>query len=320
MTEGTDAVELQRQLDELKRELRDTRTNTINWWLAVNGLILTFFGIVVVIGGYVGFTRFQHIENEARSILGEAKGILGQIKETKLTSDQLIAELERGRELLVGDEVAKSESSQEATEETQRETADASPEAEAYNNRGITKRNQGLPLEAIADYDQAIELSPNFPEAYNNRGVAKEKLGLFFEALDDYDQAIKLRTDYPEAYNNRGNVKQVFGRFREALADYDQAIKLRQTYSNAYNNRAIAKERVGLVLEALADYDQAIKLRPDSPEAYYNRGKLRIASGFEIPGRGDLQRALELAQKTGLTDMVTKVQQTVRKLDMATTP
>ena len=122
MAEGSDRVELQRQLDELKRELRDTRTNTINWWLAVNGFIITFFGVVVVIGGYVGFTRFQHIENEARSILGEARGILDQIKETKLTGDQLVAELKRGREVLGGDEVAKSETSQEATEEIHRET------------------------------------------------------------------------------------------------------------------------------------------------------------------------------------------------------
>ena len=320
MAETTDKVELQRQLDELKRELRDTRTNTINWWLAVNGFILTFFGIVVVIGGFVGFTRFQQIENEARSILVEARGILGQIGQTKRAGDQLMAELKRDRELLGGDEVAKSEPSQETIQEAQRETAGSSPNAEAYNYRGIVKRNQGLPSEAITDYDQAIKLKPNFPEAYNNRGVAKEKLGLFFEALVDYDQAIKLRPDYPEAYNNRGNVKQVFGRFKEALADYDQAVKLRPAYSNAYNNRAIAKERMGLVIEALVDYDQAIKLQPESPEAYYNRGKLKIASGFKIPGRADLESALELAQKTGHTDIVTKVEQTLRKLDIEDTP
>ena len=320
MAETTDKVELQRQLDELKRELRDTRTNTINWWLAVNGFILTFFGIVVVIGGFVGFTRFQQIENEARSILVEARGILGQIGQTKRAGDQLMAELKRDRELLVGDEVAKSEPSQETIQEAQRETAGSSPNAEAYNYRGIVKRNQGLPSEAITDYDQAIKLRPDYPEAYNNRGVAKAKLGLFFEAITDYDQAIKLRPDYPEAYNNRGNVKQVFGRFKEALADYDQAVKLRPAYSNAHNNRAIAKERMGLVIEALTDYDQAIKLQPESPEAYYNRGKLRIASGFKIPGRADLESALELAQKTGHTDVVTKVEQMLRRLDIEGTP
>ena len=66
MAEDTDKVELQRQINELRWELRDTRVNTINWWLAVNGLILAFFAVVAVIGGYVGFSQYEKLDTEVR--------------------------------------------------------------------------------------------------------------------------------------------------------------------------------------------------------------------------------------------------------------
>lgn len=51
---------------------------------------------------------------------------------------------------------------------------------------------------AIVDYDEAIRLKPEFPEAYNNRGVAKRDLGQYQEAIADYDKAIELKPEFPE--------------------------------------------------------------------------------------------------------------------------
>jgi tetratricopeptide (TPR) repeat protein len=48
------------------------------------------------------------------------------------------------------------------------------PLANAYNARGVVKKNSGKFLSAIADYDNAILLDSNFVDAYNNRGIAKK--------------------------------------------------------------------------------------------------------------------------------------------------
>jgi tetratricopeptide (TPR) repeat protein len=45
---------------------------------------------------------------------------------------------------------------------------------------------------AIAEFNRAIELDPNFAEAIGNRGAAKGALKDFDGALADYDRAIKL--------------------------------------------------------------------------------------------------------------------------------
>ena len=59
--------------------------------------------------------------------------------------------------------------------------------------------------EALASYDKAIALKPDYAEAYNNRGNALMDLKRPEEALASYDKAIALKPDYAEAYNNRGN-------------------------------------------------------------------------------------------------------------------
>ena len=62
------------------------------------------------------------------------------------------------------------------------------------------------PAEALASYDMAIALKPDFAEAYSNRGNALWDLQRPVEALASYDKAIALKPDYAEAYDNRGNV------------------------------------------------------------------------------------------------------------------
>ena len=71
-------------------------------------------------------------------------------------------------------------------------------------NRGNAKAELKRYSEAIADYDKAIELDPNFALAYMNRGKAKAELKQYSEAIADYDKAIELDPNFALAYTNRG--------------------------------------------------------------------------------------------------------------------
>ena len=110
--------------------------------------------------------------------------------------------------------------------------------AEACYNRGIQRCSQQDYLAAIADFDQAIQISPNWVEAYYNRGLARIKLEEYEAAIYDYTALLRLQPTHAKAYNNRGNAYYKLEDYEAAIADYDWAIEL--GFSSAQKNRNIA--------------------------------------------------------------------------------
>src|SRR5262249_23516605 len=135
------------------------------------------------------------------------------------------------------------------------------------------------PAEALASYDKAITLKPDYAEAYSNRGAALMELARPMEALASYDKAIALKPDYAEAYSNRGNALKDLQRPTEALASYDKAIALKPDYAEAYSNRGNALRDLQRPTEALASYDKAIALKPNYAEALWNQSLCLLLMG-----------------------------------------
>jgi lipoprotein NlpI len=144
------------------------------------------------------------------------------------------------------------------------ETRDKRDHAVAYYNRGFAYQNKGESGRAIADYDQAIQLDPNYAYAYNNRGGAYQNKGEYDHAIADYDQAIRLDPKYAYAYYNRAGTYQNKGEYDRAVADYDQAIRLDPKNSSYFRARAVVKYGSGDFKGASADLLRAIELRDDA--------------------------------------------------------
>ena len=133
--------------------------------------------------------------------------------------------------------------------------------------------------EALASYDQAIAINPDYAEAYNNRGVALKKLKRHDEALASYDQAIAINPDYAEAYNNRGNALQEDKFFDEALASYKQAIEINPDYAEAYYNCGVIFQSRKHLDEAINNYNHAININPNHVNAHWNSSICNLMRG-----------------------------------------
>lgn len=146
--------------------------------------------------------------------------------------------------------------------------------AAAYAKRGSVKYNLGDYKGAIKDYDAAIGTGLDYAAVYVNRGVAKRSLRDHKGAIKDYNTAIHLDPENVEVYLNRGNLRTDVWDYEMAIEDYNTAIRLKPKgimLPLAYVKRASAKSDLGDNNGAIADYDEAVRLKPS------NRGILTVA-------------------------------------------
>jgi len=67
-----------------------------------------------------------------------------------------------------------------------------------------------------------------------NLGDALARKGQPDEAMAHFEQAIKLQPDYAEAYYNRGNVLFAKGRIDEAIADFEKTLQIQPSDADAH--------------------------------------------------------------------------------------
>jgi tetratricopeptide (TPR) repeat protein len=116
-------------------------------------------------------------------------------------------------------------------------------------------------------------------EFYLKRGEDFSGVHEYDRAIADYNTAIQLKPDYAEAYNDRGFAHYLKGDAERAIADYTRAIELRPNYPKAYNNRGVAYMAHGYgAAKSAPDFDRAIALKPDFLYAYINRANARLFS------------------------------------------
>ena len=162
------------------------------------------------------------------------------------------------------------------------------------NVLGSALQGQGKLQEAVASFDRAIQLKPDFAQAYCNRGNALIGLGRLDEAIQNYDKAIQLKPDLAEAYCSRGNALIGLGRLDEAIQNYDKAIQLKPDFAEAYSNRGAVLKDLGRLDEAVASCDKAIQLKPDLAEAYCSRGNALIGLGRLDEAIQNYDKAIQL--------------------------
>ena len=121
--------------------------------------------------------------------------------------------------------------------------------------------------EALAAFEQAIQLDPDNASLYNGKGLVLSELKRYQVALTAYERAIRLDPNYAEAYFNKGNVLDDLEQFEEALAAYEQAIRLDPHDADFYNNMGHVLYELGRYEEALAASKEAIRLDPDNAVA-----------------------------------------------------
>ncbi len=59
-------IEIQSRFNDLRSELLDARAESITWWLATMAVLFTLWGLVIAIGGFIGYKEFRTLRDDAR--------------------------------------------------------------------------------------------------------------------------------------------------------------------------------------------------------------------------------------------------------------
>ncbi len=87
--------------------------------------------------------------------------------------------------------------------------------------------------EAIAAYDQAIKLDPDFAGAYCYRGSAYANLERYSRAIEDYSRAIELDPQLVDAYFGLGSAYYNLQEYRKAIQHYNKTLAMDPHYELA---------------------------------------------------------------------------------------
>lgn len=125
----------------------------------------------------------------------------------------------------------------------QRETLSFDDRFAVYVDRGIVKMARDNFVDAQADFEAAVAMSPRRPEGWLNMAILRLREGNSAAALPLFDKAIRLGTEVPEvAYYGRGLAYEDVGNIPAAYADLRHATMLRPGWSEPV--RDLARYRV----------------------------------------------------------------------------
>jgi tetratricopeptide (TPR) repeat protein/S1-C subfamily serine protease len=174
------------------------------------------------------------------------------------------------------------------------------PRAVFYSNRGFLYYEQKKSDLALADFNKAIDINPDWAMSYNNRGLIYYEQKKSDLALADFNKAIDINPRLAEAYNNRGGLYYEQKKSDLALADFNKAIDINPNLSQAYVNRGLIYYEQKKSDLALADFNKAIDINPKLAEAYGNRGFLHYEQKKSDLALADFNKAIDINPKLAL--------------------
>ncbi|UCF42749.1 MAG: tetratricopeptide repeat protein [Planctomycetota bacterium] len=150
-----------------------------------------------------------------------------------------------------------------------------------HNHYGAFLLEQGRFGKALAQFNEALRISPGFHEAHKNKGSVLLDMGKFDEAIATFNELLLAAPDWPDAHYWLGVAYARRGAYQQAVKPFKEALRLRPDWPEAYNDLALVYLLLGNYDLAIENYKEALRLRPDYPQAVNNL-KIAIAKQRQL--------------------------------------
>jgi tetratricopeptide (TPR) repeat protein len=179
--------------------------------------------------------------------------------------------------------------------------------ADDHKERGLILVKLGRAKDALAEFDAALGVRPDFVVAQRLRAELLMELGRYAEAQDAWDHylgaasrslAAFLQAKEPvaNAYRARGVTRVKLAKPSAALEDYNHALELEEN-SVTYAFRGWVYVVAEAPYLALRDFEKALELDPKNADACNGRGWCRVTLNQPGAAVADADQALELGPR-----------------------
>jgi len=168
----------------------------------------------------------------------------------------------------------------------------------AHNNLGTVLLQKGDVDDAIAHYQQTLQMAPEAADADYNLGNAFLEKGEIDAALTHYQRAVSVIPKDPDIQVGLGNALWQKGKAQEAIDHYRKALELRPYYFSAHYNLSAVLLRKGEIDEAILHCRAALTIRPDLAAVHTNLAVALLAKGEIAEGIKQLEKTLERSPRS----------------------
>jgi protein O-mannosyl-transferase len=169
-----------------------------------------------------------------------------------------------------------------------------SDNAFATYSMGNTLFQKGDAAGAIACYQEAIRLNPDFGDAYNNMGNALLQQGKLDQAIAAFQKASALIPQSLQTSVNLGNALFQKGDVDDAIACYQKVLQAEPDYVKAHINLGVALMQKGRIEAAVAECQKALQIEPDNVTACIDLGNALVQEGNVEGAIVQYQKALQI--------------------------
>ncbi|MFN5503751.1 MAG: tetratricopeptide repeat protein [Pseudanabaena sp.] len=167
-------------------------------------------------------------------------------------------------------------------------------EAELRNQDAIRLAQKGKLESAIACWQAAISLHPEYIDAYYNMGIAQVEAGNLEDAIASFQTTIELDPSHANALYNLGLVLSRQDKLDEAIAAYDRAFELNSEDIDIPLALGSAFFKQGEWEWAINAYQSALDINPESALALGGLGATLIEFGEIEEAINCLQSAIAI--------------------------
>jgi tetratricopeptide (TPR) repeat protein len=146
----------------------------------------------------------------------------------------------------------------------------SSDATDLYAQGNLLMKNKNY-TQAVAAYEKATSIAPDYYEAWNSKADALNRAQLFKDALAASDKTLSLNPEYVQGWINRGYILYNLGRTDDELKAYEKAISLDPSNPDAWFNKGYSLAGMKRYDEAISVFDKVQSLDPHYPNLAANR-------------------------------------------------